>query len=339
MKCSGTIIALAVASFLATTRFEARAFLVHQSMIHRHTSIFQARPFRSQDHAGFVDALKASSRGDDIDSRDTSLTDRIRQSAGKLALFGGVGFLYWYWMVLGAYAASEGLPGIPPFLPLTPGWPPSMEDLQPALEDSAHFFYLADLLQTDAPPVQPLRLALFNFAEAWIFAYLPALWSDPKRLPRPLLLVLWLVLGINLTNAFLAPYLFVTEANAAISPPATSESSLTKLQKNPTISGLFGAVAVAVTGTALFTTVTLGTDADWAQMKDLIQTDRTYLAFVVDLCLFSVFQPLILERARRQASSSSPPLSATWDAFPFVGLVVWLLESSSVSPDEDTLKR
>ena len=251
-------------------------------------------------------------------ARSGSDGDNENKNWSKLALYGGIGFLYWYWMVLGAYAASEGLPGIPSFLPLTPGWPPSMDDLQPALEDSAHFFYLADALQTgDAPTVQPVRLALFNVAEAWVFAFLPALWKDPKRLPRPVLLGLWLVLGINLTNAFLSPYLFVTEALAS-----SSEDQTVTTGKNTLISKLFAGIAMAVAATALATTATQATAADWEQIQQLVQTDRTYLAFVVDLGLFSVFQPLILQRARHGSSAVS-----ALDNVPFLGLIAWLWES------------
>lgn len=258
-------------------------------------------------------------------------------SLSKLVLFGGIGFLYWYWMVLGALVASQGLPGIPAFLPLTPGWPPSMEDLQPALDDSAHFFYLADWLgKTDVPSVQPVRLALFNVAESWIFAFLPALWKDPYRLPRPILLPLWLVLGINLTNAFLAPYLFVTQASSMFMSKTKNQSTEEKVDdvttepgQNRAVSALFAIIALTVTGTALYETATLSTAADWQEVWQLVQTDRTYLAFVVDLVLFSVFQPLILQRARQSLRGSNESLigpTVPLDALPFGGLIAWLLE-------------
>jgi hypothetical protein len=76
-------------------------------------------------------------------------------------------------MVFSSFAAAQGWPGVPDILPLHPGWPPSDADLQPVLEDSFHFFYLSDLIgNEDAPYVQPIRLAAFNVAEAWIFAFL-----------------------------------------------------------------------------------------------------------------------------------------------------------------------
>jgi hypothetical protein len=60
-------------------------------------------------------------------------------------------FLYWYWLVLGAAAKANDLPFIPDFLPMSPGWPPSAEDLQGPLDDAYHFFYLSELIGKGAP--------------------------------------------------------------------------------------------------------------------------------------------------------------------------------------------
>lgn len=322
MKWSSSILQVLVVT--ALMRFSVHAFQVPPSIQRRNVaSALGWKPKNQRQQLTTEPTLIPVQKGRALfcvalKSNKTDIWEKLEENAGKLALFGGVGFLYWYRMVLGAFAASQGLPGIPSFLPLTPGWPQSMEELQPALEDSAHFFYLADLLKTtDAPTVQPVRLALFNIAEAWIFAYLPALWSDPKRLPRLVLLILWLVLRINLTNAFLAPYLFVTEVASAVSPPNSQDVAGALFpQNNSIVSIAFAVVALAVTGTASFSTATRATSADWEQIQELIQSDRTYLAFVVDLCLFSIFQPFILHRARGSSGRSL-------DIAPFVGLVAW----------------
>jgi hypothetical protein len=80
-----------------------------------------------------------------------------------VALLATISFAYWYLLVFGAAANASGWP-VPEWLPLTPGWPPSSEDLTPVLEDSVHFFYLSELIHNDAATyVMAPRLALFNF--------------------------------------------------------------------------------------------------------------------------------------------------------------------------------
>ena len=259
----------------------------------------------------------------------------------RFALFAGIGVLYWYLLVLGAAANANGL-FVPDFIPMVPGWPVSDSDLAPVLEDSYHFFYLSDLLQNpDAPYVSPPRLAVFNLVEAWIFAMLPVLWRDGnRRLPRPVLLVSWLALGINLTNAFLAPYLAITElrgtqqqlqqqrmkmdSSSSVSVAAEVEASMetkTKtepnVEKNPFVSGLFALVAIAVVGHAVSESVTVATNADWADFVQLAKTDRSYLAFCIDPILFALFQPFLLARIKNESDPR--------DCIPFVGLMLWLL--------------
>lgn len=227
-----------------------------------------------------------------------------------VGLLASVSFLYWYYMVLASAAVANEWPlGVPDFIPLVPGWPPSDQDLQPVLEDSFHFFYLSELLQNaDAPSVNPIRLAAFNVDEAWIFVYLIALWKDPKRLPRPVLLGLWLLLGINLTNAFLAPYLLATEFR--------TES--TETGKNPILSVVFGCIATAVIGYAASQCVVADSQA-WTEFGELATSDRTYLAFCVDLPLFALFQPMVLSRVKA--------LDAI-DYVPIVGLLNWVFFSN-----------
>jgi hypothetical protein len=150
-----------------------------------------------------------------------------------------------------------------------------------------------------------------------MFAYLPALWKDPKRLPRPILLGAWLILGINLTNAFLAPYLAITEAKRSSSDVDDATSSYC-YEKNRVISAVFGSIVVLVTGFAVVQSVTVATSADWVQFGEMMKSDRTYFAFGVDPVLLAIFQPIILARASH--NSSSRPL----DYVPFVGLIAWL---------------
>jgi len=259
----------------------------------------------------------------DDDLATTMSTTLSTRNPIVLTGLGIIAFLYWYWLVFGAAAKANGLPFIPDFLPMVPGWPPTEQDLQGPLEDFPHFFYLSELIgNTDAPYAPPTRLAVYNVAEAWIFGYLPALWKDPWRLPRPILLALWAILGINLTNAFLAPYLLVTAALGGDSQPPT-ESQLTKpvREKNRLVSAAFGGIATAVVAYALLQTVTATTMQDWETFFQTCQQDRTYFAFVVDLVLFSILQPYILKRADGGKEENRP-----LDYVPLVGLLAWLFE-------------
>lgn len=246
----------------------------------------------------------------------SNASDNDTGSPVRFAFFAGVAFLYWYLLVLGAAAQANGLP-VPDFIPMVPGWPVSDSDLAPVLEDSYHFFYLSDLLgNPDAPVVAPPRLAVFNLVEAWIFAMLPALWRDEnRRLPRPVLLVAWLALGINLTNAFLAPYLAVTELRGMGSKEIFESESVVK--KNSLVAGAFAAIALAVVGYATSESLTVATASDWADFARLAKTDRSYLAFCIDPILFAIFQPFLLARIKKESEPQ--------DYVPFVGLILWLL--------------
>eukprot|EP00429_Kryptoperidinium_foliaceum_P025911 CAMPEP_0176152906 /NCGR_PEP_ID=MMETSP0120_2-20121206/78099_1 /TAXON_ID=160619 /ORGANISM="Kryptoperidinium foliaceum, Strain CCMP 1326" /LENGTH=311 /DNA_ID=CAMNT_0017489931 /DNA_START=54 /DNA_END=986 /DNA_ORIENTATION=+ len=234
---------------------------------------------------------------------DSSFADT--PNFGLFALFSIIGFLYWY-----------GLP-VPGFVPLKPGWPASDADFQPVLEDSYHFFYLSELLNNaDAPYVIPPRLAVFNVVEAWIFAMLPALWKDKqRRLPLPVLLGSWLLLGINLTNAFLAPYLAITELRSNKVDPSSADDSGSASIVGKAFPRIFGAVASAVVAYALYQSAEIATSSDWSDFWDLIRTDRSYLAFCVDPVLFSIFQPILLRRVKTSNDSI--------DYVPFLGLVAW----------------
>lgn len=254
-------------------------------------------------------SLLAKAEDSTVDQQQVLLPD----SNDRLALvaLSLIGFLYWYWLVFGAAAEANGLPLVPDFLPMKPGWPPSTEDLQGPIDDFSHFFYLGELLgKEDMPYAPPVRLAVFNAAEAWIFAVLPALWKDSRRLPRPILLLSWLTLGINLTNAFLFPYL-VTSAFATPSDKPR--------EKNKLVSFTMGGISATVVAFALFQTATMTTTEDWRSFLIECQQDRTYLAFMVDLTLFSLVQPYVLKRAKGSNESI--------DYVPFLGLFSFLFKN------------
>lgn len=258
---------------------------------------------------------------------ETPVAQQERNRRIRIAFYAIVSFFYWYWMVFGALASNFNLPGVPSGLPLVPGWPPSASDMEPVMADSNHFFFLSTLLRNKAAPyVQPLRLALFNIAEAWIFGFFPLLCRDPKRISNRLVLfLLWSVVGINLTNAFLAPYLLYTEL-----PKSTTEtvpyldSPPPPVRRYWLFPRTFGGVSLSVVAYALYAVVRRATIADWKDLCHLVRTDRTYLAFAVDLLLFAIFQPLLLGRVRREERNES---NRQWmDAVPFFGLIAWLFQ-------------
>ena len=309
---------------------------VSKNILHRHLC-----KESQEGHDGSPTRLKMSFQPQNEDEANVVATISSSESSinwANVSLFGIVAIMYWYWMVLGGAAYANSMPFLPPtdIIPLDrPGWPVSSEDLAPALEDSYHFFYLSELLNNeDAPYVIAPRLAIFNFVEAWIFAMLPALWADTKRrLSRPILLGSWLLLGINLTNAFLAPYLLITEFRSS-SSTATTTSDLSspitnveqvKTNKNMIASYLFGSIAIAVATYAAIQSLTATSSQDWIEFWNLVRTDRTYFAFCLDPCLFALFQPLILGRTRESQHNQAQP---ALDYVPFVGLILWLFETN-----------
>lgn len=268
-----------------------------------------------------------SPRSDDLSSTNTTADGSV-VAAGAIL---GVAVLYWLYLVFGAAAASVGIP-VPDFIPLVPGWPPSDADLAPALEDSAHFFYIKDLLdsafsssdvQGDTPPPPVVRLALFNVAEAWVFAFLPVLLADTKRLPLPVVLFTWTG-ALGLTNAFLAPYLSFREGFASFEGDETSVDKPTdKGGRNAIFSVGVGFIASTVAVYAAIACITGSSTSDWLDFAQLVTEDRTYLAFSIDLLLFSIFQPYMLNKLHIQNAEADARPPQIYNV-PFVGLMAWL---------------
>jgi hypothetical protein len=99
-------------------------------------------------------------------------------------------------------------------------------------------------------------------------------------------------------------------------------TAMQPLEKNRIVAFTMGGIATAVALYALYTTLTQSTMADWSEFWETCQADRTYLAFVTDLSLFSIFQPLILQRVNGHETNRSI------DYVPFVGLMAWMFRKS-----------
>jgi len=240
-----------------------------------------------------------------------------------------IAFFYWYLLVFGAAAEANGLP-VPSFIPMVPGWPPSDQDLVPVIEDSVHFFYISDALQAlsgDSSSVEllpQLRLAFFNIAEAYIFAFLPLLLADKKRLPLPVVIGTWFG-ALGLTNAFLAPYLALRQFLMKNNDEVNGEDRSIDIKA---LNVGFGVIASSVVGFAVLQTIltTASTPVEWLDFFNLVKTDRTYLAFAVDLVLFACFQIFLLDELNLQNGKRDTNGDYKKENIPFVGILAWLFK-------------
>jgi hypothetical protein len=346
-------------------------FYHNQQRTSQHTACFATPCLSSaqqqQRHVVLLQATKEKKNNNNDEVTTTTTTESSSSSSSYLStssilsikLYAAVTIFYWYWLVLGAVGQVNEWPGIPHWLPSTPTFPPTDAELQSLLEDSYHFLYLNDvLLKNTNDPITELasqqhvvpawRLAWFNTVEAWMFAWLPLLWKDARRWPRPILFLYWSVGCLFLTNAFLAPYLLITEfytpssadSFTSIATTTTTTSSETKPPptpgKNRIVAGLFAALSTAVVVYAIgsiSTTSSAGNVLESWQMAasswwNEAQHDRTVLAYGADLAIFSIFQPLVLRRVRSCDTNSDEPMQQQQpvsDFIPFFGLVAWLL--------------
>ena len=241
---------------------------------------------------------------------------------------GTISFSYWYLLVFGAAAASNGLP-VPDFIPMVPAWPPTDADLVPVVEDSTHFFYISDLQnyiqdgKTGSEDLPQLRLAFFNIAEAWVFSFLPLLLVDKKKLPLPAILFAWFG-GLLLTNAFLAPYLLARQIFSEDDDETTSPASAVEEQEGIgmiALKKLFAVITTLVVAYASYETVNTSINAptEWVDFIELVKNDRTYLAFAVDLSLFTCFQSFLLKDIKSQQN-----IQQTSGDIPLLGILSWL---------------
>ncbi|CAE7259891.1 Tldc2 [Symbiodinium necroappetens] len=195
------------------------------------------------------------------------------------------------------------------FLAGPPAWAIDETTLRNVIDKSLNFFYIwpgldtvglpspTSLLGIALPSVDPLRLALFNLAEAYAFMLLPLLlWDRPKRQD----VYNWWAPAMFLTNAILLPYFAV---RGIAGPSQVSKAK-------PSWAPLVGLSALAVAVVALWQSWGL-----WGNFLPLVLGDRVAFAFAVDCTLFAVLQAYVF------AETAGP----AWRFVPFLGLVAWLL--------------
>jgi len=226
----------------------------------------------------------------------------------------------------------------PGWLPGEPVWAIRPETIEEVLGESLNFFFVLPLLNAigvhilEAATLNPADEAFFNFAEAWIFMFLPLLWTDARgeKLPRT---AIWSG-AMFLTNIFLMPYMALrlgagsgdaVEGAIADGADESGDPVPARSPKKPEIATLFGWTGIAVGSIAvswlLFARPEFGTLADrGAHWLSQLASDRVTLAFFCDILLFWTFQIWLIGDIEPQGS---PTRGLRF--VPFWGLAFWLV--------------
>ena len=205
-------------------------------------------------------------------------------------------------------------------LPGEPIWDIQPETFTEIINESINFFFILPFLNAlgihymEAPVVHPSLEALFNFAEAWIFMFLPLLLADPRGRSMPKIII-W-SLAMFLTNTFLAPYM------AALTMSSPDEENQIK---KGLLARIFGWTGLIIGIIALIWTAIgrpeFGNLAERSQFFiQSFMSDRLTIAFCIDIILFGIFQAMLM-------GNIEPPGSGKrWlRFFPFWGLAIWLI--------------
>lgn len=244
----------------------------------------------------------------------------IQRSAAKLTPEGKA-----FWLVVGLWAATAIYVGClllspPGWLPGEPVWAIQPDTIQEILNESLNFFFILPLLNLvgigwQAPAVNPAAQGFFNFAEAWIFMFLPLMLMDKRsqHLPRRLF---W-GCAMFLTNVFLMPYMALRLNH--------SPSEKQKTSVKGTLSRLFGSLGLAVGNLAVFWFCLNrpelgGVLSRFNYLGQQLVSSRVTLAFAVDMVLFWAFQVWLM--------GAIIPVGERFRALrfiPFWGMGIWLL--------------
>lgn len=229
----------------------------------------------------------------------------------------------WLWILWAVYVGS--LLFAPSGMPFggEPVWQIQPETLEEVKAESLNFFFVLPLLNQLgietmlAPTLNPVDEALFNFAVAWVWMFLPVMWCDRRgeHLPRT---ILWSC-AMFLTNVFLIPYMALRR---------DFDPQPFVLQQK-FIARSFALVALIVGLTAL---VWLGlARPEYGDLGDRLQhfftqmeTSRLSIAFVADLICFWLFQIFLLGDLNSKTS--------IWQSLrfiPFFSMVLWLILSEN----------
>lgn len=232
------------------------------------------------------------------------------------------------WIAVVLYVAVLLLSSPNWLLPGEPIWAIKPETIAEVAKESLNFFFVlptlswltSPFIELPAPVVHPASEAFFNFAEAWIFMFLPLLLLDSrgKGLPR---IALWSA-AMFLTNVFLIPYMA-----QRLRKPNTERLKSAQTIDRGYLARIFGSVGLLV-GTSAIAWFCLarpefgGLAERVSYFAEKIESDRVTIAFCVDLALFWIFQVWLMSAVIIEENQ--------WRFLrfiPFWGLAVWLIAS------------
>ena len=199
------------------------------------------------------------------------------------------------WLLSAIYIYTLLLSPPQQLLPGEPIWAVQPETLKEIVNESINFFFILPLLNLagieymQAPIIHPWIESLFNFAEAWIFMFLPLLLIDSKgqELPK---IIIW-GLAMFLTNTFLLPYM----AWRFTIPEQQTEEKPTK----GLLAKIFGYTGLIVGILSVFWAVFARPEFGDIPAKieffiENLMSNRVTIAFCVDMVLFYIFQIILM---------------------------------------------
>ncbi|MGK7941401.1 MAG: nuclear transport factor 2 family protein [Crocosphaera sp.] len=226
-----------------------------------------------------------------------------------------------FWFLAGTYIYVL-LCSSPNFiLPGDPFWAIQPETIKEVVNESINFFFILPILNNlgiqfmNSPVVHPIIEAQFNFAEAWIFMFLPLLLADKRVRDFPKV-ALWSV-AMFLTNVFLLPYMALRFKQPILDKVEEHQKGI--------LERIFGWIGLSI-GIIAIGWLFIGRPefGDLAQRIQYfitqLHSNRVVIAFSVDLVLFTIFQ-MILMGAVIPKNSEQRGLRF----IPFFGLAIWLI--------------
>ncbi len=225
----------------------------------------------------------------------------------------------WLWILWVVYVGS--LLFAPSGMPFggEPVWQIQPETIEEVKAESLNFFFVLPLLNQlgvetmIAPALNPVDEALFNFAVAWIFMFLPVMWGDRRgeHLPRT---ILWSC-GMFLTNVFLIPYMALRKD---ISPEPFIPQQKLIARGFASVALIVGIVSLGWFGLARPEFGDIGDRL--AYFLKQMGESRLSIAFIADLICFWLFQIFLL--------GDLNPKDSIWQSarfIPFFGMGFWLI--------------
>ena len=243
--------------------------------------------------------------------RFLSKQPKTKQTQPVVALF--------LWLLAGTYLYILLLSPPGQILPGYPAWAIPPDTLKEVLGESINFFFILPIANAigiklmEAPEIHPVSQGFFNFAEAWIFMFLPLILADRRgdKLPK---IPIW-GMAMFLTNVFLTPYMALRAAQPIPETEANKQKDI--------LARVFGWIGLIVGIISIWWFCFAG-GPDFGNLATRMQyfvtqlsSDRVTIAFSIDLILFYIFQIVLMGSVVEKMS---------WLRFvPFWGLIGWLI--------------